>query len=174
MRIAFRWLIRAFAGFLPAAEVIYLWDFILAYDSLGMRVRFSAKSNENRHFTPVRRWRLHSTPRLLARRADGECDWSHFDWFVDAQSPAGDGSCLGGKLKNIVTTIYSTHDIYFSIIKLYLFYASLYAFVLLKGPIFCNDKVVIDTITSSFELKLINPGCILRNTFVKVQNIGEQ
>ena len=74
VRIAFRWLIRAFAGFLPAAEVIYLWDFILAYDSLGMRVRFSAKSNENRHFTPVRRWRLHSTPRLLARRADGKCD----------------------------------------------------------------------------------------------------
>jgi len=74
VRIAFRWLIRAFAGFLPAAEVIYLWDFILAYDSLGIRVRFPAKSNENRHFTPVRRWRLHSTPRLLARRADGECD----------------------------------------------------------------------------------------------------
>ena len=35
VRIAFRWLIRAFAGFLPAAEVIFLWDYILAFDSLG-------------------------------------------------------------------------------------------------------------------------------------------
>ena len=40
VRIAFRWLIRAFAGFLPAAEVIYLWDYILAFDSLG---KFFAK-----------------------------------------------------------------------------------------------------------------------------------
>ena len=41
VRIAFRWLIRAFTGFLPVQEVLYLWDYILAMDSLEILPLFA-------------------------------------------------------------------------------------------------------------------------------------
>lgn len=34
MRIAFKWLMRAFSGHLPPEQLLQLWDIILAYDSL--------------------------------------------------------------------------------------------------------------------------------------------
>ena len=41
VRIAFRWLIRAFSGFLPVQEVLYLWDYILSMDSLEILPLFA-------------------------------------------------------------------------------------------------------------------------------------
>lgn len=34
LKIAFKWLMRAFSGFLASDQVLLLWDRILAYDSL--------------------------------------------------------------------------------------------------------------------------------------------
>ena len=36
LRIAFKWLIRAFSGFLASDQVLLLWDRILAYNSLDI------------------------------------------------------------------------------------------------------------------------------------------
>ena len=34
LRIAFKWLIRAFSGYLSSEQVLMLWDRIIAYNSL--------------------------------------------------------------------------------------------------------------------------------------------
>lgn len=34
MRIVFKWLMRAFSGHLPPDQLLFLWDLILAYDTL--------------------------------------------------------------------------------------------------------------------------------------------
>lgn len=34
VRLAFKWIMRAFSGHLPPEQVLFLWDLILAYDSL--------------------------------------------------------------------------------------------------------------------------------------------
>ena len=34
VRVVFKWLMRAFSGHLPPEQLLYLWDMILAYDSL--------------------------------------------------------------------------------------------------------------------------------------------
>ncbi|KAL1116275.1 hypothetical protein AAG570_005770 [Ranatra chinensis] len=34
IRVAFKWIMRAFSGHLPPEQVLFLWDMILAYDSL--------------------------------------------------------------------------------------------------------------------------------------------
>lgn len=32
--MVFKWIMRAFSGHLPPEQLLFLWDFILAYDSL--------------------------------------------------------------------------------------------------------------------------------------------
>lgn len=34
VRVVFKWLMRAFSGHLPPEQLLYLWDLVLAYDSL--------------------------------------------------------------------------------------------------------------------------------------------
>lgn len=34
VRVVFKWIMRAFSGHLPPEQLLYLWDVILAYDSL--------------------------------------------------------------------------------------------------------------------------------------------
>jgi len=36
LRLAFKWLVRAFSGYLASEQVLLLWDRILAYDSLEL------------------------------------------------------------------------------------------------------------------------------------------
>ena len=36
LRIAFKWLVRAFSGYLASEQVLLLWDRILAYNSLDI------------------------------------------------------------------------------------------------------------------------------------------
>lgn len=34
LRLAFRWIMRGFSGHLPPEQLLYLWDLVLAYDSM--------------------------------------------------------------------------------------------------------------------------------------------
>lgn len=34
LKIAFRWIMRGFSGHLPPEQLLYLWDLVLAYDSM--------------------------------------------------------------------------------------------------------------------------------------------
>lgn len=34
IRVVFKWIMRAFSGHLPPEQLLYLWDIVLAYDSL--------------------------------------------------------------------------------------------------------------------------------------------
>lgn len=34
VRVVFKWIMRAFSGHIPPEQLLYLWDCILAYDSL--------------------------------------------------------------------------------------------------------------------------------------------
>ena len=34
LRLVFRWIMRAFSGHLPPEQLLYLWDLVLAYDSM--------------------------------------------------------------------------------------------------------------------------------------------
>ncbi len=34
LRLAFRWIMRGFSGHLPPDQLLFLWDLVLAYDSM--------------------------------------------------------------------------------------------------------------------------------------------
>lgn len=42
VRVVFKWLMRAFSGHLPPEQLLYLWDLIVAYDSLEIIPLFAA------------------------------------------------------------------------------------------------------------------------------------
>ena len=34
LRLVFRWMMRGFSGHLPPEQLLYLWDLVIAYDSM--------------------------------------------------------------------------------------------------------------------------------------------
>ena len=37
LRLVFRWMMRGFSGHLPPEQLLYLWDLVIAYDSMEVR-----------------------------------------------------------------------------------------------------------------------------------------
>ena len=37
LRVVFRWIMRGFSGHLPPEQLLFLWDLVLAYDSMEVR-----------------------------------------------------------------------------------------------------------------------------------------
>lgn len=38
LRLVFRWVMRGFSGHLPPEQLLFLWDLVLAYDSMEVSI----------------------------------------------------------------------------------------------------------------------------------------
>ncbi len=55
LRLAFRWIMRGFSGHLPPDQLLFLWDLVLAYDSMEVGLscgNFTDRFNTN-YFFPL-------------------------------------------------------------------------------------------------------------------------